>query len=112
VAGFASEVYDRFVLSVFDNMSAAFMNGLVTLRLMKTYPCCAIRYSRLRSSRLHLEHAGRERSHCLKCQKRADILSREGQCYLHLRALTNVRVWKLVVSSSVVALCYNSKALV
>jgi hypothetical protein len=44
-------------------MSTALTKGFTAVRLINNCPCCEIRYWHLRPRRLHLEHAGRERSH-------------------------------------------------
>jgi hypothetical protein len=117
MACFGTGFWGNFVLSAFESMSTALMNGLATLRLMKTCPWYGIRYSHLRSSRVHLEHAGCERSHCSRSQKRLIFGCRKDIATLIFMRLQRVqrpvlfgsptiRANLLVVSSLVVTLCY------
>jgi hypothetical protein len=53
---------------VVDNISIALTRGFLKFRLTKIWPLCKSGYSQLRFNRLHLEQAGRKRSHCPVCQ--------------------------------------------
>lgn len=122
VACFGTEFSRSFVLFTFENTSTALTRGFVTSRLINTCPCCGIRYSHLRPSCLHLEHAGRERSHCLRSEKGPTVADSSLHCYLDLHALTysaaTCPVWKsnhflkpFLFSSYAVAYCVTTARL-
>jgi hypothetical protein len=120
VADFGPEFSGSFVLSAFENMSTALTNGFVTLRLIKTCPCGGFRYSHRKPSRLHLEHAGRKRSHWSRKVRKGSIIC----CWKDIGTFTFIRLQMvqrpalfgspticsiLFLDPSDVALCYCDK---
>ena len=99
MACFGTDFSHSSILLAFENTSSAVTKGFATSRLIKICPCCILGYSHVRPSCLHLEQAGRERSHCLRRSDKGPILANSLlHCYLDLHALTwsaaTCPVWK------------------